>query len=66
MAYRETDIVREGARHFIIRRAVGRYEVLRHAGTHSIVCGRISFPGDDAKALTYANRDFDRREAGNA
>ena len=63
MSYRETDIIREGARHIIIRRAIGRYEVLRHAATHSIVCAWSTFPNDDARALNYALREFDRREA---
>lgn len=63
MTYRETDIVREGVRHTIIRRSVGRYELLRHGATHSIVCGWFTFSNDDAKALAYANREFERREA---
>lgn len=63
MSYRETDIIREGERHTIIRRAVGRYELLRHGLTHATVCGWFTFPDNDATALAYANREFDRREA---
>jgi len=63
MPYRESDIVREGERYTIIRRAVGRYELLRHELTHSVVCGWFTFPKDDARALAYANREFERKES---
>lgn len=62
MAYLETDIIREGMSHTIIRKGKGRFELLKHGATHATVCGWFTFPNDSAKALAYANREFDKRE----
>lgn len=60
--YTEREIIKEGKSHWIGKRSIGYFEVLKNGITHSVVCDTVHYPEDEEKALKRAITLFNRRE----
>lgn len=60
--YTERQIIKEGKNHWIGKRGVGFFEVLKNGITHSVVCDTIHFSDNEEKALNIAIEKFNKRE----
>jgi hypothetical protein len=51
---REDNIIFETQTHYVYKTGIGRYEIRKHNGTHSLRVGLIDMPDEDDDAKTRA------------